>query len=83
MRRWRSCEAMADGGGAEPDGRLPPLEEMPGSAMSDASDGSAMANGRALQRHGSGSVGGSSNFSFAFPMYVRPAAGMHTTVDLA
>ena len=61
-------EAMAAGGGGYPDGKLPPLEEVPGSAMSDASEG------RAIRRHENGSIGSSSNFSFAFPMYVRPAA---------
>ena len=72
------------GASAEPDWKLPPLAEVsehggtvPGSAVSDASDGSAAANkaAKALRRHESGSFGSSSNFSFAFPMYVRPAAG--------
>lgn len=67
-------EAMAAGGGGFSEGRLPPLAEMPSSAMSDASNGSATAS-RAIRRHESGSIGSSSNFSFAFPMYVRPAAG--------
>jgi hypothetical protein len=76
-------EAMA--AGAEPNGKLPPLAEVsehgggtvPGSAVSDASDGSAAASKAAMafRRHESGSLGSSSNFSFAFPMYVRPAAG--------
>ncbi|VAH73402.1 unnamed protein product [Triticum turgidum subsp. durum] len=60
-------EAMAAGGSGYTDGKLPPLAEVPGSAMSDASEG------RAIRRHESGSIGSSSNFSFAFPMYTGRA----------
>ncbi|KAE8802595.1 hypothetical protein D1007_21628 [Hordeum vulgare] len=68
-------EAMAAGGGGFQDGKLPPLAEVPGSAMSDASEGSASAK-RGIRRHESGSIGSSSNFSFAFPMYTgRAVAG--------
>ncbi|KAF7021367.1 hypothetical protein CFC21_034336 [Triticum aestivum] len=62
-------EAMAAGGGGYPDGKLPPLEEVPGSAMSDASEG------RAIRRHENGSIGSSSNFSFAFPILAEPSTG--------
>lgn len=47
---------------------------MPGSARSDASGGSARAKKAVeFRRHESGSGGSSSNFSFAFPMYVALA----------
>ncbi|XP_044973821.1 uncharacterized protein LOC123441458 [Hordeum vulgare subsp. vulgare] len=67
-------EAMAAGGGGFQDGKLPPLAEVPGSAMSDASEGSASAK-RGIRRHESGSIGSSSNFSFAFPILAEPSPG--------